>query len=165
MKTIKIGDLKVNVCGHKGDVSYERFVKFKQYAPQFWEKMDSPLFESYWERIFDFYNKGEYMQAIMVLKDYKIAIDNAKDSYDAWGVCFALITEIVDGKEKLKFKEMPNDADITAKLELYNKAGLKADVVVKGVLDFMQASPETFQDHLIHYASQLMTGEMVKSGL
>mgnify|MGYP000038263949 CR=1 FL=1 len=36
MKTIKIGDLDVRVCEHKGDITYERFVSFKQYAPQFW---------------------------------------------------------------------------------------------------------------------------------
>jgi hypothetical protein len=157
MKTIKIGTLKVLLCEHKGDITYERFVKFKQYAPQFWEKMDSPLFESYWEKILDHFNKSEFQQAFLKLRDYKLAIDNTKDSYDAWGVCFALITEV----DKEKFKECPNDAEIKEKIELFNKEGLKAETVNKSVLDFMQASPETFQDHLIHHASLLMTSEVI----
>jgi len=159
MKQIEIGELKVNVCEHKGDITYARFVKFKQYAPQFWEKMDSPLFEVYWEAIMDLYNKGEFTQAIMKLRDYKVAIDNIKNSYDAWGVCFALITEVrkeedSDKDMEEKFQYNPNDADIKAKLELFNKNGLKADVVKETVLDFMQASPETFMEHLTMFAIQ-----------
>lgn len=152
MKKIKIGKLNVNVCEHKGDMPYNRFVKFKQYAPQFWEKMDSPLFEVYWEKYMDFHNKGEHAQAMMALRDYKIALDNSKNSYDAWGVCFALITET----NKLKFKELPNDADIKEKIELFNKEGLKANTVTEHVLAFMSASPETFVDHLTLYAVQSM---------
>ena len=155
MKTIEIGKLKVNVCEHKGDMPYNRFVKFKQYAPQFWEKMDSPLFEVYWEKYMDFHNKGEHAQAMMCLRDYKIALDNSKNSYDAWGVCFALITET----NKVKFKELPNDADIKEKIELFNKQGLTAKTVTEHVLAFMSASPETFVDHLTLYAVQSMMSE------
>ena len=151
MKTIKIGTLKVYVCEHKGDIPYNRFVKFKQYAPQFWEKMDSPLFQVYWEKVMDFHNKGDHANAIMALKDYKIALDNSKGSYDAWGVCFALITEKTNGA----FKDLPNDADIEAKLQEFNKAGLIAEQVTEHVLAFMKASPETFMDHLAAYEYQL----------
>jgi hypothetical protein len=127
--------------------------------------MDSPLFESYYERIVDFFNQGKWMEGFAKLRDYKIAIDNTKHSYDAWGACFALISEVSDGGQKERFKQCPNDADIKMKLELLNKEGLTAETVKESVLNFMVASPETFQDHLIHYASQLMTGEMAKSGL
>lgn len=156
MKKIKIGKLNVNVCEHKGDLSYNRFVKFKQYAPQFWEKMDSPLFEVYWEKFLDFHNKGEHAQAMMAMRDYKFALDNSKNSYDAWGACFALITEV----NKKDFKEMPNDADIKEKIEMFNAEGLTADVVKQCVLDFMSTSPETFVDHLTMYAIQSMNSEM-----
>ena len=159
MKKIKIGKLEVRVCEHKGDISYARYVMFKQYAPQFWEKMDSPLFESYYERIMDHFNKGEWMQGFMRLKDYKVAIDNTKYSYDAWGVCFALIT----GLKGEDIKSPMNDADIGEKIEKLKAEGLDAETVKKSVLDFMSASPETFQDHLLHYASQRMTGEMISS--
>lgn len=150
MKSIEIGKLKVNLSEHKGDLTYERFVKFKQYAPQFWEKMDSPLFESYWERFQDHFNKGEFMQAGLKMQDYKIAINNAKNSYDAWGVCFVLIT----AKDAKDFKECPNDADIQKTLDEYKKEGLMAEMVAESVLAFMQASPETFMDHLTLYAIQ-----------
>lgn len=160
MKTIEIGELKVQVCEHKGDIIYPRFVKFKQYAPQFWEKMDSPLFEVYYEKILDFHNKGEYANAILALRDYKIALNNLEYSYDAWGTCFALISEIEDGTEKEKFKEDPNDAEIKAKLDLLGKHGLLAATVKTCVLDFMQASPETFTDHLIMFGLQSMTNEI-----
>jgi len=53
-----------------------------------------------------------------------------------------------------KFQYNPNDADIKAKLELFNKNGLKADIVKETVLDFMQASPETFMEHLTMFAIQ-----------
>lgn len=161
MKTIKLGDLKVNVCEHKGDISYMRYVKFKQYAPQFWEKMDSPLFEAYWEGIIDLYNKGEFAQAIMKLRDYKVAIDNSKNSYDAWGVCFVMISEVKDGGEKERFKEVPNDADIHERLELYNSNGLTADTVKLEVINFMKASPETFMDHVILFGMQAGMSETI----
>jgi hypothetical protein len=148
MKKIKVGKLNLNVCEHKGDCPYDRFVKFKQYVPQFWEKMDSPLFEVYWERFLDYHNKGEHAQGMMALRDYKFALDNSKNSYDAWGVCFALITE----SNKANFKDMPNDADLQEKIELYNKNGLLAETVKEHVLAFMQTSPETFEDHLRMYA-------------
>ena len=160
MKTIKIGKLKVNVCEHQGDIIYPRFVKFKQYAPQFWEKMDSPLFEVYFEKFMDFHNKGEHVQAAFVLRDYKIAINNLKGSYDAWGVCFALITEVVDGKEKENFKLNPNEADIKSKIELFNLEGLIAETVKEEVLAFMQASPETFMEHLTMHAIQSTMSEI-----
>lgn len=156
MKKITIGKLKVNVCQHKGDLTYERFVKFKQYAPQFWEKMDSPLFTVYWEKFMDFHNKGEFIQAALAMKDYKVALDNSKNSYDAWGVCFVLITE----QDKENFKDCPNDADTKERIELYNKEGLKANVVTEEVLAFMQASPETFMDHLTLYALQSTMSEI-----
>src|SRR6056297_895498 len=149
MKTIKIGDLKVKVCEHKGDILYTRYVKFKQYAPQFWEKMDSVVFEAYYEGILDMYNNGKFAEAIMKLKDYRIALDNSANSYDAWGMCFGLICEIVDGKEKEKFKQTPDDSDIKDKLEKLNEAGLTAETVKAEVINFMKASPETFADHII----------------
>jgi len=163
MKTIDIGDLKVMVCEHKGDMRYHRFVKFKQYAPQFWEKMDSPLFESYFERIKDHFDKGEFTNALIKLLDYRVALNNIANSYDAWGVCFALITETDCENVDAKFDKDPNDAEIKARLKIYSEKGLLAETVKEHVLAFMSASPETFQDHLIHYASQLMTGEMLKS--
>lgn len=155
MKQIKIGKLKVHVCEHKGDILYTRFVKFKQYAPQFWEKMDSPLFEVYWEKIMDFHNKGEHAQAIMALRDYKFAIDNVKHSYDAWGYCFALIAEV----DKEKFKTVPGDDEVKEKLELFEAEGLTAETVKEQVLAFMQASPETFTEHLTLYAIQSSMSE------
>ena len=154
MKRITVGKLNVDVCEHKGDITYDRYVKFKQYAPQFWEKMDSPLFEVYWEKFQDFHNKGEHAQALMCLRDYKIALDNSKNSYDAWGVCFALITEIHDGddaKTAELFKLTPNETAIEAKLKRMNEEGLTAETVKESVLDFMQTSPETFMEHLTVY--------------
>jgi hypothetical protein len=156
MKNIEVGKLKLYVCEHKGDITYERFVAFKQYAPQFWERMDSPLFEVYWEKIMDHYNKGEFAQGLMKLKDYKIAIDNAKNSYDAWGVCFALITEA----DPEAFKSCPNDAQVAEKLREYMAEGLNAEVVKENVINFMQASRETFADHLTLYGIQSMITEI-----
>ena len=159
MKDIELGDLTLRVCEHKGDISYERFVKFKQYAPQFWERMDSPLFEVYWEKYLDFHNKGQFAQAMMAMRDYKFAIDNSKNSYDAWGVCFALIVEIKDDKVDEKMKICPNDADVKDKLGVLNKAGLTAEIVKSEVVNFMQTSPETFVDHLTLFAVQSTMNE------
>ena len=154
MKTIKIGELNVKVCENQGDILYTRFVKFKQYAPQFWEKMDSPLFAVYYEKFKDFHSNNQHADALITLQDYKIALDNSKNSYDAWGICFALITEVIDGGENERFKTLPDDADIKAKLDLFNKNGLTAETVKSEVLAFMAASPEVFADHLTLYAIQ-----------
>jgi hypothetical protein len=145
MKTIKIGKLKVNVCEHQGDINYLRFVKFKQWAPQFWEKMDSPLFTVYLERYMDYHNKGQHGQALMVLHDYKLAIDMSKNSFDAWGICFALIA-ILEGEDE---KSCPDDAQLKEKLKQFTDQGLTAEMVKAEVVNFMRASPEVFMDHLI----------------
>lgn len=148
MKDLKIGKLSVKVCEHQGDINYLRFVKFKQWAPQFWEKMDSPLFAAYLERFMEHHNKGEHAQGVMVLHDYKMAIDISKNSYDAWGICFALIT--IDKSEDSK--HCPDDAELKKKLSVYMKEGLTAETVKGEVLGFMGASPEVFRDHLIMHA-------------
>lgn len=154
MKKIKIGDKTLFVAEHKGDVVYSNYVKFKQYVPQFWEKMDSPLFMTYFERIQDLFNESKFTQALMVLNDYKLALDNCKNSYDAWGICFALIACESEDDHK---KEI-SDIECKAKLDAWTE--LNPDIVVESVLSFMKASPETFQDHLIAYG---LLGSMIET--
>lgn len=157
MKTIKIGELDVKVCEHKGDILYTRYVKFKQYAPQFWEKMDSPLFEVYWEKFLDFHNQGKHAESLMAMRDYKFAIDNSKNSYDAWGTCFALIS----GLSEEELKSDISDSKIKENLKLFTQHGLTAEMVKTEVLNFMAASPETFTEHLTLYAIASTTSEML----
>ena len=145
MKKLKVGDIHLRIAENKGDISYTNYVQFKQYVPQFWEKMDSPLFEVYFEKIQDLFNQSKFIQAYNVLLDYKLALDNSKNSYDAWGVCFVLISyeegEPID-------RELADD-QIKERLAKYK---LTPDIVVENVINFMKASPETFQDHLALYA-------------
>jgi len=145
MKLIKVGEMPVKVSEHKGDIVYPRFVKFKQYAPQFWERMDSPLFAAYYERIMDLFNAGKHAQIIEVLKDYKMAIDNVRQSYDAWMFCFAYISYL-EGEDE---KTTPDDAELKQKIEKLISAGITAETVKAEVINFMRTSPETFTDHLI----------------
>lgn len=147
MKSLKIGDKEIKICEHQGDISYLRFVKFKQWAPQFWEKMDSPLFTVYFERFMDYHNQSKHAQALMVLHDYKLAIDNCKNSYDAWGICFALIAI----EENEDYRACPDDSELKSKVERLTKEGLTAQMVKEEVLNFMVASPEVFTDHLVMY--------------
>ena len=151
-KKIELEKGTILVAEHKGDVNYARYVRFKQIAPQFWEKMDSPLFAVYLEKIQDAFDQGKYMKAHAALLDYKLAIDMSKQKYDAWGLCFALIS--YEEGEEVDF--VPNDVQLEEKLERMTKAGLTPDVIQEGVMDFMRASPETFQDHLALYAVQNM---------
>ena len=147
MKEIKVGELPVKVCEHKGDINYLRFVKFKQYAPQFWERMDSPLFEVYFERFMDSHNKGQHAQALAVLLDYKFALKNVEKSYDAWMICFCLITLLVDENEKASL----NEIEIDKKIKTFTDEGITPDIIKREVVNFMRASPETFTDHVILY--------------
>jgi hypothetical protein len=147
MKEIKVGELSVKVCEHKGDINYLRFVKFKQYAPQFWERMDSPLLAIYMERYMDAHNKGQHAQALAILLDYQFAIKNVEKSYDAWMVCFTLIT-LLEGED---FKSVPEDLEIQSKIKKFTDQGITPDVVKTEVVNFMKASPETFMDHVILY--------------
>ena len=160
MKTIELGKLSLEVAQHKGDISYERFVKFKQYAPQFWEKMDVPLFEIYYEGIQDLFNQGKYFQMVKKMEDYHLAIKQSKGDYDAWGVCFVLITDESSEVKGILSRDL-NDSDIQKKLKKYNKEGLTADVISKEVVNFMKASPETFSDHLVLYAMMSSQDETV----
>lgn len=145
MKQLKVGDIDLRVAEHKGDISYNNYVKFKQYVPQFWERMDSPLFEVYFEKIQDLFNQSKFMQAYNVLLDYKLSLNNAKNSYDAWGICFVLIAY----EEGEVLSRSLGDDQIKERLRRYQ---LTPDIVVENVVSFMKASPETFQDHLALFA-------------
>jgi len=107
--------------------------------------MDSPLFEVYLEKFNNHHNKGEHAQAHAVLMDYKLAIDMSNQEHDAWGLCFALIAYEKD--EEVSF--IPNDVELKEKLDRMTGNGLTPDQIQEGVINFMKASPETFQDHLI----------------
>lgn len=144
-KKVELEKGSVLVAEHKGDVNYLRYVRFKQLAPQFWEKMDSPLFEVYLEKIEDAFDQGKYSKAHAFLLDYKLAISMMNEKNDAWGLCFALISYEKD--EEVEF--MPTDVELKEKLDRMVKNGLTPDMIQEGVVNFMKASPETFQDHLI----------------
>ena len=151
-KKVEFEKGSVLVATHKGDVNYARYVKFKQIAPQFWEKMDSPLFAVYWEAAQEQFNQSNWMQGIAKLQDYKLAIDMAKEKHDGWGLCFALIS--YEEGEEVSF--IPNDIELKEKLDRLTAAGLMPDQIQEGVINFMKASPETFQDHLILFEVQSM---------
>ena len=144
-KEIKLDKDTILIAEHKGDVNYDRFVKFKQLAPQFWERMDSPLFAVYMEKIDAAFNNSDWMKGHAILMDYKMALGQLAKSYDAWGLCFALIC-FEEGEE---VDVILNDVELVEKLQRLTKKGLTADVIKDGVVNFMKASPETFQDHLI----------------
>ena len=143
-KKIELEKGEILVAEHKGDVNYLRYVKFKQLVPQFWEKMDSPLFVEYLEKFEDHYNKGNYAKGYASLLDYKMAIDLTKSNHDAWGLCFALISYEED--EEIGFN--PTDVELKEKLDRMVENGLTADKIKDCVVNFMKASPETFQVHL-----------------
>ncbi len=146
-KKVELEKGSVLVAEHKGDVNYVRFVRFKQLAPQFWEKMDSPLFEVYLEKIEDAFDQSKYSRAHAFLLDYKLAVSQLGKDHDAWGLCFALISYEED--EDIKF--VPSDVELKEKLKRMTDNGLTPDMIQEGVVNFMKASPETFQDHLILY--------------
>jgi len=154
-KKIELENGSIMIAQHKGDVNYERYVKFKQIAPQFWERMDSPLFEVYFEKFMDLANQSKHTQAAMVMKDYKMAIAMTQNSYEAWGLCFALIS--YEKGEEISF--IPTDIELKEKLDRMTKSGLTPDIIKDGVVNFMRASPETFQDHLILLGVQNMMTE------
>ena len=145
MKKIKVGTTELRIAENKGDISYNNFVRFKQHVPQFWEKMDCPLFEVYWEKVQDLFNQSKFIQAYNTMLDYRMALNNSKNSYDAWGVCFILISY----KKGEKMARTLGDDEIKERLA---ELELTPDMVVENVVNFMKASPETFQDHLALYA-------------
>lgn len=155
-KKIELESGELLVAEHKGDVNYLRFVKFKQLAPQFWERMDSPLFEVYLQKIQDAFDQGKYMKGHGYLLDYKFAISQAQKSHDALGLCFALITYEKD--EAIEF--VPSDTELKEKLDRMVKGGLSPQTIHDCVINFMQASPETFQDHLTLLEVQKMMTEI-----
>jgi hypothetical protein len=158
MKAVELDKESILVAEHKGDISYKRYVRFKQLAPQFWERMDSPLLEPYLERIDDAFNKSEWMKGRLILNDYKLAISQMNQDHDAWGLCFALISY-----EKGETLETPlNDVELREKLDRMASAGLTPDIIKDCVVNFMKASPETFQDHLILLEVQNMMSETEK---
>jgi hypothetical protein len=155
MKIINVGKESVRICEHQGDINYLRFVKFKQWSPQIWEKMDSPVFSMHFEKYMDLYNQGKHAQACMIWYDYKLAIEQ-KDNVDAWGMCFALIS----GLEGEDIKgSCPDDAQLKSKIEKLNTEGLTAAMVREGVINFMTASPVDFAAHLMLHVAPSMKVE------
>jgi len=151
-KKVELKKGSVMVAEHKGDVNYLRYVRFKQLAPQFWEKMDSPLFAVALEKIEDAFDQGKWMKGYAALKDYGLSIEQCNQDNDAWGLCFALISYEKD--EAVDF--VPTDIELEAKLRRMVKNGLTPDQIQEGVMDFMKASPETFQEHLVLFEVQSM---------
>ena len=147
----------VLVATHKGDLSYKRYVKFKQLVPQFWVSMDSPLLEAYIEKIDNAFDNAQWMKGHAILMDYKLAVDQTKNNYDAWGLCFALISYEKDEQ----ISDELNDIQVREKLDRLVALGLTADVIKENVVNFMKASPETFQDHLTLLEVQNM---MIETG-
>jgi len=143
MKKIKIGEKTYNLCQHKDDINIKRFIAFKQYAPMIWEKMDSPLFETYFDRIKSHFNKGNFTQILVELINFSAAINNMKHGYDGWCICFALIC-LEDGEDQTNVEE----SYLQEKLDRFINDGLTAGQVHKSVLDFMKASEEVFSAHL-----------------
>jgi len=154
-KKIELEKGSILVAEHKGDINYLRFVKFKQLAPQFWERMDSPLFETYMEKFMGLHNQGKYAQSVLALRDYQLAISMAGKDNDSWGLCFALIS-YEEGEE---LSHVPNDVELREKLERMTGNGLTPEMIKDGVVNFMKASPETFQDHLVLLEVQDMMTE------
>jgi hypothetical protein len=73
-------------------------------------------------------------------------------------LCFALISY-----EKGETLETPlNDVELREKLDRMASAGLTPDIIKDCVVNFMKASPETFQDHLILLEVQNMMSETEK---
>ena len=143
MKKISIGKKQYRVCVHKDDINFKRFVMFKQYVPMIWEKMDSPLFETYFERVKTHYDNGRHSDGLLELINYKSAINNINKGHDAWAICFALI---VLGKDEDQ-TEM-DESFLISKVDGWIKDGLTAGQVHEAVVDFMKASPEVFSAHL-----------------
>ena len=98
------------------------------------------------------FNHSNWAKGHAIILDYKMAIDMSKSDFDAWGLCFALISYEKD--EKMEF--VPNDVELKEKLTRMTNNGLAPDIIKDGVVNFMQASPETFQDHLILLEAQSM---------
>ena len=146
-KKVELDKSSVLVAQHKGDINYTRYVRFKQLAPQFWERMDSPLFAVYLEKIQDAFDQGKYSKAHAFLLDYKLALSQLDDDHDAWGLCFALISYEKDED----VTHVPSDVELREKLDRMTAQGLTSDTIQECVVNFMKASPETFQDHLILY--------------
>ena len=72
----------------------------------------------------------------------------------AWGLCFALIS-YEKGED---IKTNLNDTELKEKLDRLTKRGLTTDIIKDHVVNFMKASPETFQDHLVLLeAANMMT--------
>ena len=156
MKKLVIGVKEIQICEHQGDINYLRFVKFKQWIPQVFEKMDIPVFAIHHEKFCDLFNQGKYIQSASVWHDYQLAIKQAKEnSFDAWGICFALLA-VEEGEDPTL---CPNDVQLQDKIKKYSALGLTAKTVKEEVLGFMKDSPEEFAEVLIPYVlPSLMNG-------
>lgn len=158
MKQLQIGDLNVKICEHQGDINYLRFVRFKQWIIQIWEKMDVPSFAFYFEKFMDLHNQSKYAQSVTVWYDFKLAIEQKTNS-DAWGVCFALIS-LLDGEDP---RSCPDDSELKIKIDRLIKEGLTAGIVKEEVVNFMKASPEEFGVLMVTYGIPFLPREIESS--
>jgi len=156
MKELKIGKTNLRICEHQGDINYLRFVRFKQWCPQFFERMDLVVLDNHMSKFMELHNQGKYAQSVMVWYDLKLATKQSKElAYDAWGICFALIAIEKDEDEK----SCPDDSVLREKIIRLSNAGLTAEVVKKEVLNFMKASPVEFSELIVPYIIPFMQKE------
>ncbi len=135
MRKIQVGEIVLSV--YEGDeIPYTRFAAFKQWLPQIFYSFDLQFFSQTKQKYMDAVSNNRHAEGVVLWENFEQSISLARPNIDAWGMCFALITELKDEKPSV------SETELKEKLELLGKIGIKQKQVETEVETFMKALPQ-----------------------
>lgn len=143
MKAIKIGNKEYQQIEDLFDMGDERFVMFKQYISQSFEKLDNPSFLIMFNRVIKNFNSNDVWNIVVELTNFKKTLELKELNYDCFSICFALL-HIKEGED---LKNISADYQLS-KLQEMRDEGLSRGLVEEVVENFMKAHPKHFSYYL-----------------
>jgi hypothetical protein len=159
MKSIKIGSKEYDLMQTPFDIGDERAVIFRQFLNQTFELNDNSLWKTTWARCKAYFNSGQQADGIIELYNFDKAVELKELNYDAYSICFCLIT-LQKGEEQ---KDFGLNFQLK-KLEEMRNEGLTRGMVEQEVENFLIASPKSYGPYLavLELMKQNLQGETLK---
>lgn len=154
MKTIQIGELKVQVCEELKDISAIRYRDFREMVIRAFEEADVPTILAYEKAMIDAFNSRELYKPIATFQAFIRA--SKRKAVGSLDLALSLIT-LIDGENPLNVDANHH----TEKIETLYKAGMSADVPAREVYFFIKKHPIEFRGfgEIIQILSEMLTTE------
>lgn len=139
MKTIKIGEIEVEICETAEDLPIERFTALKELVIYQETGLDTPTLTSTMQKFVQQFDSESKAGMLITLNDFVHGIGKIRDREDVDQMMFALITF-----EKDEDRNFTDTTKTKEKLARYAHAGLTQKMVEEITVNFIRASSARF---------------------